>query len=40
MHCLDQRKQVYELFTGDMGLALYLIACLEESDYFPFLDDF
>ncbi|EQC47560.1 LanC-like protein [Bacteriovorax sp. Seq25_V] len=40
MHCLPQRKNEYTLFTGDVGLALYLIACLEKTDNFPFLDDF
>lgn len=40
MHCLSQRKNEYSLFTGDIGLALYLIACIEKTDNFPFLDDF
>jgi len=40
MHCLSQRKNEYTLFTGDIGLALYLIACIEKTDNFPFLDDF
>jgi len=40
MHCLDQRSHKFTLFTGDIGFALYLIACIEKTDNFPFLDDF
>jgi hypothetical protein len=29
----------YTLFTGDIGVALYLAACLDATDRFPILDD-
>lgn len=38
MHALKQRNGRFSLFTGELGLALYLIACLNEDDRFPLLD--
>ncbi len=38
MHALGQRNGRSTLFTGELGLALYLIDCLEEGSDFPFLD--
>lgn len=33
-----QREGRNTLFTGDLGLAVYLISCLEQDDNFPFLE--
>lgn len=38
MHAIGQRNGRKTLFTGELGLALYLIMCLEGIDDFPFLD--
>jgi hypothetical protein len=38
MYALKQRNGRFSLFTGELGLALYLISCLNEDDRFPLLD--
>lgn len=38
MHAIGQRNNRFTLFTGEIGLALYLISCIKEEDDFPFLD--
>ena len=38
MHALNQRNGRFTLFTGELGLALYLIDCLQENDNLPILD--
>lgn len=38
MHAITQRNGRATLFTGEMGLALYLIDCINEGSDFPFLD--
>jgi lantibiotic modifying enzyme len=40
MHIIDQRKFNSSLFTGDIGLAVYLMNCVIEEDRFPTLDLF
>lgn len=38
MKAIEQRNGRPTLFTGEAGLALYLIDCIEENQDFPFLD--
>ncbi len=38
MHALSQRNGRFSLFTGELGLAYYLIDCLEGNDDLPILD--
>lgn len=38
MHALNQRNGRFTLFTGELGLALYLIDCMQGTDDFPLLD--
>jgi lantibiotic modifying enzyme len=38
MHAIKQRKGERGLFTGDLGVALYLRACIDVTDAFPLLD--
>jgi lantibiotic modifying enzyme len=38
MHAISQRKGERGLFTGDLGVALYLRACIDVKDAFPLLD--
>lgn len=38
MHAIGQRNNRFTLFTGEVGLALYLISCIQETNNFPFLD--
>jgi hypothetical protein len=38
MHAIEQRTGARGLWSGDLGLALYLRACLEADDRFPLLD--
>jgi len=38
MHAIDQRNGKYTLFTGELGLAMYLIACVKKDSRFPILD--
>ncbi|MEK2690860.1 lanthionine synthetase C family protein [Bdellovibrio sp. GT3] len=40
MHALSQRNGRYTLWTGEVGLALYLIACIQNAADFPSLDYF
>lgn len=40
MHALEQRNGRYTLFTGELGLAIYLISCIEKRASFPFLGSF
>ncbi len=48
MHAIEQVQRTrtefgrgrYSLFTGDIGVALYLRACLDESSGFPTIDSF
>lgn len=40
MHSILQRKKYLSLWTGDIGLALYIISCLEAKSDFPCLDYF
>jgi hypothetical protein len=38
MHAIAQRKGERGLFEGDLGVALYVRACIDVSDAFPFFD--
>jgi Lanthionine synthetase C-like protein len=38
MHAIDQRKGERGLWTGDLGVALYLRACIDADDRWPLLD--
>jgi hypothetical protein len=38
MHAIEQRTGERGLWSGDMGLALYLRACIEADDRWPLLD--
>jgi len=38
MHALEQRSGEHGLFEGDLGVALYLRACIEVDDRWPLLD--
>ena len=38
MHAMSQRNGRKTLFTGELGLSLYLKMCIEGTDEFPFLD--
>jgi lantibiotic modifying enzyme len=38
MHAITQRQSERGLFTGDLGVALYLRACIDVKDAFPLLD--
>lgn len=38
MHAIQQRKGERGLFEGDLGVALYLRACIDVTDAFPLLD--
>jgi lantibiotic modifying enzyme len=38
MHAIEQRNGRYTLFTGELGLAVYLLNCLTGEDEFPILD--
>ena len=38
MHAIDQRNGRFTLYTGELGLALYLMSCITGDDQFPFLD--
>jgi hypothetical protein len=38
MHAIEQRTGERGLFTGDVGVALYLRACIEVDDRWPLLD--
>jgi hypothetical protein len=38
MHALEQRSGEHGLFEGDLGIALYLRACIEVDDRWPLLD--
>jgi lantibiotic modifying enzyme len=38
MHAMDQRNGRYTLFTGELGLAMYLMGCINEEGKFPVLD--
>ena len=38
MDAIVQRNGRKTLFTGELGLALYLKMCIEGTDEFPFLD--
>lgn len=40
MHAIDHKENNFSLFTGDIGLAVYLKNCLKEVDRFPTLDVF
>lgn len=40
MHAISQRNGRYTLWTGEIGLALFLLACANESADFPSLDYF
>lgn len=37
MHACDQRNGRFSLFTGELGLAAYLLSCLSADSRFPFL---
>ena len=40
MHALEQIDGArFSLWTGDLGIALYLQACLDRDDRFPTIDD-
>jgi lantibiotic modifying enzyme len=39
MHSLSQRNGRHTLFTGELGLAVYLINCVNGTDQFPILDN-
>lgn len=38
MHAIGQRNGRYTLFTGELGLAMYLMACVKKEGKFPILD--
>ena len=38
MHAIEQRSGDHGLFEGDLGIALYLRACIEVDDRWPLLD--
>ena len=38
MHSIQQRNQSYSLWTGEAGLAHYLMSCIEEWDRVPCMD--
>lgn len=38
MHAINQRNGRFTLFTGELGLAMYLISCIEGDGRFPVLD--
>jgi hypothetical protein len=38
MHAIEQRRGEQGLFEGDLGIALYLRACIEVDDRWPLLD--
>ena len=38
MHAIEQRNGRFTLFTGELGLAMYLISCIESDSKFPMLD--
>tara|TARA_B100000749_G_scaffold122825_1_gene93768 strand:- start:10512 stop:11675 length:1164 start_codon:yes stop_codon:yes gene_type:complete len=38
MHAIENRSDRYTLWTGDVGLACYLISCIEKTDKLPGLD--
>ena len=38
MHAIEQRSSEHGLFEGDLGIALYLRACIEVDDRWPLLD--
>jgi len=40
MHALSQRNGRYTLWTGEAGLALFLLACANGQADFPSLDYF
>ncbi len=40
MHAISQRNGRYTLWTGEVGLALYLMSCVNETADFPSLDYF
>ncbi len=38
MNAIEQRNGKFSVFTGELGLGQYLMACIEETDEFPLLD--
>ena len=38
MHAIEQSNNRNTLFTGDLGLAMYLLSCIKEDGKFPMLD--
>jgi hypothetical protein len=38
MHAIEQRSGEHGLFEGDLGIALYLRACIEVDERWPLLD--
>ena len=38
MHAIEQRSETRGLYEGDLGIALYLRACIEVDDRWPLLD--
>ena len=38
MHAIEQRTGERGLFTGDVGVALYVRACVDVDDRWPLLD--
>lgn len=38
MYAITQRNGRFTLFTGELGLAIYLVACIKERGDFPLLD--
>lgn len=39
MHAIEQRNERFTLYTGELGLALYLMSCITGDDQFPMLDN-
>ena len=40
MDAINHRKSDFSLFTGDIGLAVYLMSCITKDEKFPALDTF
>lgn len=40
MDAINHRKNDFSLFTGDIGLAVYLMSCITKEELFPALDTF
>ena len=38
MHAIEQRSGERGLFEGDLGIALYVRACIDVDDAFPLFD--